>query len=399
MKQRIKKIFQLKKIHSGNLAVGDVQRTMITSFSIPILERCRILLGSAPISSINEGGGVTAELQTIRTVFYFFKCPFFKTTKTSIAQKKYALSTAPWGDTDFCTIGRYALRCSDLKEKTLKLCENLPKEDQAFVARQVALSKETWESRSFCVRNLTEKERADHNRLEKEFFPNFLKITDDLYFYDGYFLPKPAFGISTFFYKHCLREMFPPNVLNKIRQNNIVDVGGFIADSAIIFEKEFCDKTIYSFEPMRENFETMQKTMAFNHSKRIVAINKGLGAQNETRSISKNGGASSILYNTTDEKETIEITTLDEFVAQNNLKIGFIKVDTEGFEQLFLAGAKKTICEQKPALLISIYHSPDDYFNIKPLIESWNLGYKMRIHKGTDFTLSVETALYCYLPE
>lgn len=99
------------------------------------------------------------------------------------------------------------------------------------------------------------------------------------------------------------------------------------------------------------------------------------------------------------EKESIEITTLDDFVAEKNVEIGFIKVDTEGFEQPFLVGAKQTICTQKPALLISIYHSGDDYFNIKPLIESWNLGYQMRIYKGTDFSLSVETALYCYLPD
>ncbi len=72
MKQRIKKIFQLKKIHSGNLAVGDVQRTMITSFSIPILERCRILLGSAPISSINEGGGGNRRTSNHPHGFLFF---------------------------------------------------------------------------------------------------------------------------------------------------------------------------------------------------------------------------------------------------------------------------------------------------------------------------------------
>ena len=57
MKQLIKKIFQLKKTVTGNLAVGDVQRTIITSFGIPVLERRRVLLGVAPISSITGGGG------------------------------------------------------------------------------------------------------------------------------------------------------------------------------------------------------------------------------------------------------------------------------------------------------------------------------------------------------
>lgn len=51
----------------------------------------------------------------------------------------------------------------------------------------------------------------------------------------------------------------------------------------------------------------------------------------------------------------------------------------------FLKGAKETICTQKPAMLLSIYHQASDYFGIKPLIESWNLGYTFKIHKGVDF--------------
>ncbi len=61
----------------------------------------------------------------------------------------------------------------------------------------------------------------------------------------------------------------------------------------------------------------------------------------------------------------------------------------------FLKGAKHTICTQKPTMLISIYHSLDDFFEIKPLIESWNLGYTFSIHKPIDYTISVETGLFC----
>ena len=61
----------------------------------------------------------------------------------------------------------------------------------------------------------------------------------------------------------------------------------------------------------------------------------------------------------------------------------------------FLKGAKETIKAQKPAMLISIYHQPSDYFGIKPLIESWNLGYVFKIHKGVDLSLTTETALFC----
>ena len=65
----------------------------------------------------------------------------------------------------------------------------------------------------------------------------------------------------------------------------------------------------------------------------------------------------------------------------------------------FLKGAKETICTQKPAMLLSIYHQASDYFGIKPLIESWNLGYKFKIHKGVDLNIIVETALFCEILE
>ena len=61
--------------------------------------------------------------------------------------------------------------------------------------------------------------------------------------------------------------------------------------------------------------------------------------------------------------------------------MGLIKVDIEGAEQIFLKGAKQTISTQRPILLLSIYHNIDDFFNIKPLIESWDLNYKYKIYR------------------
>ena len=88
----------------------------------------------------------------------------------------------------------------------------------------------------------------------------------------------------------------------------------------------------------------------------------------------------------------IEATTLDDFVRKNNIEVGLIKVDIEGYEQHFLKGAEQTIKTQKPALLISIYHNIDDYLHIKPMIESWNLGYKFKIRKPEE-SLFLETLL------
>ena len=72
---------------------------------------------------------------------------------------------------------------------------------------------------------------------------------------------------------------------------------------------------------------------------------------------------------------------MDNFVEENNIEVGFLE------------GAVNTIKTQKPILMISIYHSYDDFFNIKPLIESWNLSYKFKIFKPIQPSITSETML------
>ena len=91
--------------------------------------------------------------------------------------------------------------------------------------------------------------------------------------------------------------------------------------------------------------------------------------------------------------EEVDVITLDEYVSQNCIEVGLIKVDIEGAEQMFLQGAKETLCSQKPILIISIYHSPEDFFFIKPEIESWNLGYTFKIYKCMSEGFITETIL------
>ena len=150
-------------------------------------------------------------------------------------------------------------------------------------------------------------------------------------------------------------------------------------------------------------FRLLKRTLELNHSKRIIPVNKALGAEKGEITINYRpeciGGSSALFSYEGTIAECVEITTLDSFVRENKIEVGFIKVDIEGFEMEFLKGAKETICSQKPAMLLSIYHQPSDYFGIKPLIESWNLGYKFKIHKGVDLSLTTETALFCEVVE
>ena len=47
-------------------------------------------------------------------------------------------------------------------------------------------------------------------------------------------------------------------------QGDIIDAGGFIGDSVLVLSPLTGGK-VYTFEPVRENFDLMQKTMELNH--------------------------------------------------------------------------------------------------------------------------------------
>lgn len=77
---------------------------------------------------------------------------------------------------------------------------------------------------------------------------------------------------------------------------------------------------------------------------------------------------------------SVEAISLDEFVAENNIKsIDFIKLDVEGSEPMVLEGAKKTILSHRPQLAISIYHKKEHLFEIPLYLRDFLEDYIFRL--------------------
>ena len=76
-----------------------------------------------------------------------------------------------------------------------------------------------------------------------------------------------------------------------------------------------------------------------------------------------------------------------------NERVTFIKLDVEGAEYEALLGAQNTIKKNRPKLAISIYHKPQDIFELPELIMSIRDDYRMYLRH---YQLSPnETILYC----
>lgn len=183
----------------------------------------------------------------------------------------------------------------------------------------------------------------------------------------------------------------------KIKKKDIIDAGAYVGDSSIVLSKYTLGK-VYAFEPVSDTYNLLQKTISLNkNTDNIVPVKKALSSKTGKKYISISDGLLNAKTTNDIDKnkdyEVVDTITVDEFVEKNNLKIGLIKTDVEGDEQALLNGAQKTIKEQKPVLIISIYHSPDDFFHIKTLIESWNLGYKFKIIRTSPVNIICETVL------
>jgi len=240
----------------------------------------------------------------------------------------------------------------------------------------------------------TQREQEEFVRMNDEFSSKIVKLNDYLYYYNGYYLPVNQFDSSVFYSKYAIDEL---TTLDSVRNKDIIDAGGYVGDTALLFSS-YTDKSIHVFEPSPSNMDIIRETIRMNQLENIVPVSKALGEKSGTAtfSLGERNSCNSLVerpgYNYPNHIE-VPVITLDDYVRENDLEVGLIKVDIEGGEQLLLKGAVETICTQHPILLISIYHSANDFFEIKPMIEKMCDKYTFRIIKPANSAIVIETIL------
>jgi FkbM family methyltransferase len=134
----------------------------------------------------------------------------------------------------------------------------------------------------------------------------------------------------------------------QIKPKVILDIGANIGVTSIYLAKLFPDALIYSFEPLKDNFEILEKNI--QSYKNISAFNIALGSKNGYFKVyysddSENFGGASLYSNgegndskSFSECEVKNISdTLDELKIDS---VDLIKIDTEGAEFEILSSLK-----------------------------------------------------------
>ena len=194
-----------------------------------------------------------------------------------------------------------------------------------------------------------------------------------------------TFRGETFNNKYGLVDL-PKDVIDYVNGKDIIDAGGCDGDTALIFHGLFPKSKIYVYEPLSVYLNTVRKIadkVNSSNGETIIPVHKGLGDKQEITNIAFR-----------EYSENCDITTIDKDYKGNNL--GLIKMDTEGFESPIVKGSEDVIKKYKPVMVIAIYHTPEDFFDMKDKLKKLNPDYKFMIRRSEFLHPTIEFVLIAY---
>lgn len=160
--------------------------------------------------------------------------------------------------------------------------------------------------------------------------------------------------------------LFEPHSTEVVRKlvksgDVVMDVGANIGYYSVILSRLVgeCGK-VYCFEPTDHYSNVLQSNLDANNTKNAELIK--LGISNVRHTLDIQVGANSATLHSPGKvplnfSERIELVSLDEWIENHEIKkIDFIKVDIDGHEPCFLAGAWNTLEKYDPVLLLEVSH-------------------------------------------
>ncbi|MGG2142555.1 FkbM family methyltransferase [Symbiopectobacterium sp. RP] len=172
----------------------------------------------------------------------------------------------------------------------------------------------------------------------------------------------------------------------------VVDGGACLGDTAAVFSNAVgANGRVYSFDPVAAHQEILQyNTKQFPHQN-VVIVPAGLSDHEVVcPPIILSGYAPGFSV----QNQQVPLRSLDYMVKAGEIeRVDFIKLDIEGAELEALRGAKETIHQFKPKLAVSLYHKPNDLFELVTFIQTKFPFYRFRLGHYTIH--QEETVLYC----
>lgn len=168
-------------------------------------------------------------------------------------------------------------------------------------------------------------------------------------------------------YLEKIGDEFEPDMVRLFRclvnkDDYVLDIGANIGCTSLLLGD--LSRKVISFEPSPSTFYYLERNVRVSGLTNISVQNYALGSKvGEAQiSFSPNNRSGAFVADSTrgaigHTKETIEVKRLDDAVAMLHLAhIEFIKIDVEGFEKYVIEGARNTIAQFKPSVVLELNH-------------------------------------------
>jgi FkbM family methyltransferase len=209
---------------------------------------------------------------------------------------------------------------------------------------------------------------SDDSRLVCAIRPAYNSMLERIYGRTG--LSRTIHGERPLRLLPCTRlipEEYEPEALDALKQTIapgavVLDVGANVGISAMMMAR-WCGSEghIYAFEPSPTPKKLLAQHLELNGLADRVTISEcALSDAEGTATFYASGisGKSALSKaNIGQESEAVKVpvTTIDSYCEANKIKPSLIKIDVEGFEFKVLNGARKTMKEVRPRILVELH--------------------------------------------
>jgi FkbM family methyltransferase len=195
-------------------------------------------------------------------------------------------------------------------------------------------------------------------------------------------------------------DYFPPDLIPHLPDDTVfVDCGAYDGDSIRQFLRHQDRRfgAIYAFEPDDVNCQRLRDYvtgLGEDLLKRVFVYQAGVGDRRKQVSFNATGNMSASFA--AGGMVQVEVLPLQEIVQSDGSPV-FVKFDVEGAELEALEGAENLLRQAKPLLAISIYHRPDDLWQLPLYVHNLNSDYRLFLRtQGED---GMDVICYAFPPQ
>jgi FkbM family methyltransferase len=180
-------------------------------------------------------------------------------------------------------------------------------------------------------------------------------------------------------YKECFfDESYTRNLPSSIQNslNVVIDIGanvGYFSLSMFSFNPK---ARVFSFEPMKRNFQLLEEYRRANNNFQLTAFNQGVGKEMGTLTLYHDASdeftTSATLFSDSDQpdKQEVPVVTLKYILEEQNIDgVDLLKVDCEGAEYDILYNTSFEDFEKIRSIAIETHPGPNEGESAKALVD------------------------------